>query len=223
MKFITEMELRDLYKAEPFATYVLQPDTKITPGARQFLIDRRVALEQAQCSNDETSKIHQSNPVQTHERWCSLRLRRRMDCIASLFLLIVAELLHSGDAVLSEDVMTLRKYFRNVQKAEQEQTAADKLQFWGFSEEEIKERADNLQKFVDVDEFHVGLANGRVIAQLNYLRASLREVEPAFLETYWDEEKEACSRQDLIDAVNLIINILCMMTWKCLGGQKWKR
>lgn len=223
MKFITEMELRDLYKIEPFVTYDLEPDTKITPGARQFLADRRVTLGQAECCDAKKSNNDDSNKTQGRENGCTLRLRRRMDWIESLFLLIAAELLHSGDAVLSEEVMALGKCFKNVQTAEQEKIAPDNLRFWGLSEEEIKKRSDDLEKSVDITEFHVRLENGKEIALLNHLRASLREVEPALLEIYWNEEKQACSRQDLIDTNNLIINILCILMWKCLGGQKWKR
>lgn len=223
MKFITEMELRDLYKTEPFATYVLEPHTKITPGAHQFLVDRRVTLEQAQCRDDKKSNGNEPDRPQERENWCTMRLHRRMDCIESLFFLISAELIHSGDAVLSEEVMALGKCFQNVLNAERKQIAPDTIQFWGWSEDEIKNRSDDLEKYVDISEFHVRLENGKEIAQLNHLRASLREVEPALLETYWNDEKQACSRQDLIDTVNLIINILCMMMWKCLGGQKWKR
>jgi len=223
MKFITEIELRGLYKAEPFATYVLEPDTKITPGARQFLVDRRVTLVQAQCSDDKKSNIHEPNQIQLRENWCTQRLLGRMECVESLFLLVAAELLHAGDAVLSEEIMALGKCFRNVRKAEREQIPPDIIQFWGWSEEEIKKRSDNLEKFVDISEFHVGLENGKEVALLNYLRASLREVEPTLLEAYWNEEQQVCSRQDLIDTVNLIINILCIMMWKCLGGKKWRR
>ncbi|WP_094606999.1 hypothetical protein SPSIL_048540 [Sporomusa silvacetica DSM 10669] len=226
MKFITEMELRDLYRKEPFATYVLESDTKITPGARQFLGDRRVTLVQAQYSddkNDKKSNTSKSNQAPGRESWCTLRLRGRMDCIESLFLLIAAELLRSGDAVLSEEVMALGKCFRNLKIAEREQLAPDKIQFWGWSAEEITARADNLEKYVDISEFHIGLENGKEIALLNYLRASLREIEPTILETYWNEEQQVCAREDLIDTVNLIINILCMMMWKGLGGKKWKR
>ncbi|RYD04925.1 hypothetical protein N752_12115 [Desulforamulus aquiferis] len=67
------------------------------------------------------------------------------------------------------------------------------------------------------------MEKGKELALLNHLRASLGEVEPAILEAYWNEEKQSCSRQDLIKKVNLIISILCMMMWKCLGGEKWKR
>lgn len=40
MKFITEDDLRNLYKENPFASYELEPGSKLTPGARDFLSDR---------------------------------------------------------------------------------------------------------------------------------------------------------------------------------------
>ncbi|MCB8817778.1 cobalamin adenosyltransferase [Desulfosporosinus shakirovi] len=222
MKFITEMELRDLYKTGPFETYVLEPDTKITPGARQFLVDRRVALVQAQGSDSKTSKIDETSQTQVRENWCTLRLLGKMECIESLFILTATEFSHTGEAALSEEVMTLGKYFRNVRNAERKQIVPDNLQFWGLTAEEIKTRAENLKQSIDISEFYLGLENGKEIALLNHLRASLGEVEPALLETYWDEEKQICSRQDLIDRVNLIINILCIIMWKFSGGRKWK-
>ena len=44
MKFITEDELRYLYRKEPFTTYEAEPGTRLTPGARQFLLDRGVDM-----------------------------------------------------------------------------------------------------------------------------------------------------------------------------------
>ncbi|QDR82454.1 cobalamin adenosyltransferase [Sporomusa termitida] len=223
MKFITEMELRALYKTEPFAAYALEPDTKITPGARQFLADRRVTLTQSQGNEGKQAGTARPQRPPGRKNWCILRLQGRMDSTESLFLLTAAELLRCGDAVLSEEVMALDKCFRNMQTAEREQQAPDKIQFWGWSAEEISDRSAHLGKYADVGEIHVGLENGKELALLNHLRASLREIEPAILEAYWDEENQICSRADLIDAVNLIINIVCMMMWKCLGGEKWKR
>lgn len=223
MKFITEMELRDRYKTEPFATYVLEANTKLTPGARQFLVDRRVPLTQERCSGGKSSNANKQEQVQRRESWCVLRLRGRLDCTASLLLVIGAELLRSGDTVLSEEVLALSKCFQSVQKAEREQTAPEKIKFWGWTEEEIKSHFNALGKCVDISEFHVGLESGKELTLLNHLRASLRELEPAILETYWDEAQQVCSREELIDTVNLIIKIVCMMMWNCLGGQKWKR
>lgn len=44
MKFITEEDLRDLYKRQPFTNYDLQPGERLTPGARQFLVDRGIDM-----------------------------------------------------------------------------------------------------------------------------------------------------------------------------------
>lgn len=43
MRFITESELRDAWRDEPFATYRPPAGARLTPGARQFLIDFRIA------------------------------------------------------------------------------------------------------------------------------------------------------------------------------------
>ena len=42
MKFITENDLRALYKAQPFSSYDPKEGERLTPGARQFLIDRGI-------------------------------------------------------------------------------------------------------------------------------------------------------------------------------------
>ncbi|MEG6617015.1 cobalamin adenosyltransferase [Peptococcaceae bacterium 1198_IL3148] len=218
MKFITEMELRDLYKIAPFTTYALEPDTRITPGARQFLVDHRVTLVQAQPIASSKKNGDQSKRGQ--ESWSILRLRRKMESIESLFMLITAELLYSGAVDLADEIQALGKCFREIKRAEREQLTPEDIQFWGWSEQEIRARPTNLE--FDISDYHLGLENGKELTILNYLRTSLREVEPAILEAYWDEDKQACLRQDLIDQLYLSINKLCIMMWKCLGGQKWK-
>ncbi|MFD1486314.1 hypothetical protein ACFQ5J_13865 [Lacticaseibacillus baoqingensis] len=45
MKFITEYDLKYQYQQQPFETYTLTPDQRLTPEARQFLADRRVTLD----------------------------------------------------------------------------------------------------------------------------------------------------------------------------------
>ncbi|MDO4280367.1 MAG: hypothetical protein Q4C56_01930 [Peptococcaceae bacterium] len=44
MKFITEDDLRTLFKQAPLECYQLKPGERLTPGARQFLIDRGVDM-----------------------------------------------------------------------------------------------------------------------------------------------------------------------------------
>lgn len=229
MKFVTEMELRDLYKIEPFTTFLLEPDTRITPGAKQFLTDRRIILEMG-AEKKAVNRSPGSEPPQQEaeqkilgSRFCQMRLQRKMEYIESLFLIIAADLLHSGGAILSEDILALGRCFKNVRLAEKENIPPDKIQFWGWQEAEIKKRAEAMgDEAVDSD-FRVDVDRGREIALLNYLRASIRETEPAILEAYWQEERQECLRMDLVDAIYLIADILAIMMKKCMGGQKWKR
>ncbi|MDR0884948.1 MAG: hypothetical protein LBN22_01050 [Clostridiales Family XIII bacterium] len=54
MKFITEDDLRDKYKKEPLSVYVPPDGTKLTPGARQFLIDRGIFEE----ASDDVANVY---------------------------------------------------------------------------------------------------------------------------------------------------------------------
>lgn len=44
MKVITETELREIYKKNPFETYTIVYPEKLTPAARQFLTDRKIKI-----------------------------------------------------------------------------------------------------------------------------------------------------------------------------------
>ncbi|WP_303861912.1 hypothetical protein [Alkalibaculum bacchi] len=44
MHYITEGELRDRYAHQPYSTYELPPDAKLTPSAKQFLNDFRITF-----------------------------------------------------------------------------------------------------------------------------------------------------------------------------------
>lgn len=223
MKFITEMELRDLYKIDPFSTYVLKPDTKITPGARQFLMDRGIKLLTEQDKQDKQNKHGlRADPGQESQNWGVLRLRSRLDCLESLFQVTAAELFSSGDAARSEEVLQLGKYVQSIKNAERNQTAPDKIEFWEWTETEIRNCSQNLKKHLILDDSYVRFSHGKTMAQLNHLRVSLREAEIAILEAYWNEEQQACTREDLIEKVNIIMDVLCIMMWKCQGGRQCK-
>lgn len=53
MKFITEDELRELYFKNPFNKYEIKKNTRLTPGARQFLIDFKISF-----NSEDEKKFH---------------------------------------------------------------------------------------------------------------------------------------------------------------------
>lgn len=48
MHFITESELRTTYRKAPFQEFTLKPVERLTPEGKQFLIDKKVVLIEAQ-------------------------------------------------------------------------------------------------------------------------------------------------------------------------------
>jgi len=60
MKFITEEYLRDLYRKEPFNTYKLQQGQRLTPGAAQYLSDKRITMDSDASKKDKkTTRLKQ--------------------------------------------------------------------------------------------------------------------------------------------------------------------
>lgn len=58
MFYVTENELRGAYNREHFSNYTLPEDAKLTPSARQFLIDFHIDFNEgygAACGNADTS------------------------------------------------------------------------------------------------------------------------------------------------------------------------
>ena len=48
MRFITENELRDLYRQEHFTSFTLQTNERLTPGGRQYLLDHGINMYDAE-------------------------------------------------------------------------------------------------------------------------------------------------------------------------------
>ena len=60
MFYVTENELRSAYNREHFSSYTLPEDAKLTPSARQFLIDFHIDFNEgygAACGNADTSAL----------------------------------------------------------------------------------------------------------------------------------------------------------------------
>lgn len=58
MNFITESTLRQRYKTDPFTSIKLPKDTRLTPEAYQFLVDRRIEIQYlaSECQADKSQK-----------------------------------------------------------------------------------------------------------------------------------------------------------------------
>jgi ethanolamine utilization cobalamin adenosyltransferase len=223
MKFITEMDLRNLYKAEPFAAYDIGSDTRFTPEARQFLIDKGIKTMEDQYDGIIEKKADAPTPVQEKcVDWRSSKLRSKMRCMASLFLVTGEELL-SRDVILAKKVMDLGKQFRDIQKVLDGQGSAGDIVCKECTGIKADRFSDDLGDCFEITEFHIQLQKGKEIAILHHLRSALREIEPAILEAYEGSDDQSNLCESIIGKINQIINSLNLMICLSVGGKTCQR
>lgn len=215
MRFLTEEDLRLLYRNTPFAEYHIEPGTRLTPGGRQFLNDRgiRVCGERASArpvavGNAQAAGNAQvagpllpaapTSPASSHEL---LALRRAQ----SIFLSTGAELLDYS-VVTAGEVFELERVLASAAAGdftrEPECSACT-----GIS---AKNAGELLEDCFEVTGFHAQLEAGKEIVRLHGLRCELRCLEA---------ELSGGRKR----AVRTIINRLSQMICRAIGGTVCQR
>ena len=209
MRFLTEEDLRLLYRNAPFAEYHIEPGTRLTPGGRQFLNDRgiRVCGERASARPVAVGNAQvagpllataPTSPASSHEL---LALRRAQ----SIFLSTGAELLDCS-VVTAGEVFELERLLASAAAGdftrEPECSACT-----GINAENAGEL---LEDCFEVTGFHAQLEAGKEIVWLHGLRCELRCLEA---------ELSGGRKR----AVRTIINRLSQMICRAIGGTVCQR
>lgn len=209
MRFLTEEDLRLLYRNAPFAEYHIEPGTRLTPGGRQFLNDRgiRVCGERASARPVAVGNAQvagpllpaaPTSPASSHEL---LALRRAQ----SIFLSTGAELLDCS-VVTAGEVFELERLLASAAAGdftrEPECSACT-----GIS---AKNAGELLEDCFEVTGFHAQLEAGKEIVRLHGLRCELRCLEA---------ELSGGRKR----AVRTIINRLSQMICRAIGGTVCQR
>lgn len=216
MKYITEEDLRDLFKKEPFTDYNLEPGVRLTPGARQFLIDRGINMI-------ETDSIKMVVPLAEKKVACkNKKLYSRMKSIDALFLLTEEELL-SRDICLAQSVIKLGKQFSCIINMVKNNAPIENLCCMECTGINKNNFSNNLDDCFEVSEFHIQLEKGREIVVLHRLRCALDEIIPIVQEVYEGSDDEGLLHEDIIGKINQIINSLSQLICSAVGGKKCQR
>lgn len=220
MKFITEEDLRDLYRKEPFTTYEIEPGARLTPGARQYLLDRGInMLDDGSCVKKSTVNAEQSAAQSERRKNCKKKiLCSRMKSMEALFLQTGEELLR-GDAVLGQRVIELCKQLSCIRNILEGNGTAENL----CCTECTGMNADNFSKDLgdcfEITEAHMQLKKGRDIIILHRLRCTLREIEPALMDINEGSKVEDELYKEVTGKVNQIINTISQMICQVNGGK----
>ncbi|OAA83393.1 hypothetical protein [Clostridium ljungdahlii] len=249
MKFITEIDLRDLYRKEPFTDYELKLGTRLTPEASQFLSDKGINMfddrsyykkknvvnkEQPVKKEQIEDKVQVVEKVQTKDEsqtaadtkkknnWKKKKLYNKMKSTEALFLITEEELLNK-DILWAQNVISLGKQFTKIRNAIQGKGSVENLCIKECTAINFSNYSLDLDDCFEITEFHMQLKKGRDIIILHRLRCALREIEPFILEAYEDSEDKDALCSDTIGKINQIINALSQMICSIFGGTKCQR
>ncbi len=172
MKFITEDDLRILFRREPFTTYDLPAGTRLTPGARQFLVDKKISI------SDDPMMVKRKNekPAEKKEEApekeiCRDRFLLKKKTLQAQFLETGLELLNR-DVLLAEQIFVLERKLSDLGKEGRE------VEFGfepctGFHKENFNKPSDDC---FEITGFHAQSEKGKEIVLLHRLRCSVREL-----------------------------------------------
>lgn len=220
MKFITEMELRNVYRLEPFTSYMVEHGSRLTPEARQFLTDRQITVSYG---TQEQKQEPLPNPERQVKKpdWRRGKLRCQMQSVSALFLLTGQELL-DRDVLLAQKVLELSRLFSALQKGERGGTSTADLSFQGCTGITADVLFEDAGDCFEVTEFHIQLEKGREIALLHRLRSALRELGFAVLEAAEGSPQEK-PEEPVIPEINYMINTLSSFICRTTGGGTCQR
>lgn len=211
MKFITEEHLRDLYKKEPFATYYLNIGEKLTPGASQFLSDRKINI----CDVKDKKQIEEKPKV----NWKKKKLLSKLNSQESLFLLTANEI-KTTDVFTAQKVIELTRKFSVIKNAVEGNCTLESLNCQECTGINSSNFCEKLENCFEITDCYMHLDKSKVLFKLNYLKSSLEELEPILYE-YEDLETETLEK--ILAYINSIINSLSQVICVVVGGNKCQR
>lgn len=148
LKFITEDYLRDLYKKEAFECFQVCEDQRLTPGGRQYLLDKKIEIK----FFDKNSKL---NIVVSDNNIYKLK------SLDMEFLFIANELLGKSTEFTYE-LLEIKKIFKNIIDNLEKKTELIKV-----------EEKNESTECSSIDENHLYHKNGKYIFSLKKLSFEL--------------------------------------------------
>lgn len=221
MKFITEIDLRSLYKEKAFTTYKIEANTRLTPGARQFLLDRKIEILNNDFyeEKDLVEKEESSMELKKHDKWRKKKLLSKLNSAEALFFIVVEETIHR-DLILSQEIIELSKEVTSIKSSLKENKPVKEVSFDQCLKTEENINVEDGELNIEITEFHIQLKRGRDILNLHRLRCLLEEIEPIIFQL-WEYDEEAIELyQSIIINVNQIVDKLSEKIYCILGGVK---
>lgn len=214
MKFITEYDLRARFNEQPFTDYIIEKNTRLTPGARQFLSDRRITLleDGAEACEAADSK---------KDSLAIAKLLSDVEVLEAEFLVITSQIIET-DIEIAGQMSKAGHEFGRIKTLLTDGAADINISFEGCTGMDKDHFGKDLGNCFDITDFYIQSPNGKIIVQMNALRAKIRAMRLSAAEALSADREE--KRQEAVtEAVNQIINKLSQLICMAAGVKTCRR
>ena len=168
LKFITEEYLKDLYRKEPFTNFDLKTDERLTPGGRQYLLDKGIKMNSnLPTDNQEALKKQdvKAEKIKSDENLKEKKLLYKLKALEALFLSSASEMLNQ-DIKLTQKIIDLGRHIKGIREFIE-----------GTCELEITTPKNSNKNFTDIEvtDVYIHLENSKELLNLYYLFCKLEE------------------------------------------------
>lgn len=214
MKFITEYDLRARFNEQPFTDYIIEKNTRLTPGARQFLSDRRITLleDGAEACEAADSK---------KDSLAIAKLLSDVEVLEAEFLVITSQIIET-DIEIAGQMSKAGHEFGRIKTLLTDGAADLNISFEGCTGMDKDHFGKDLGNCFDITDFYIQSPNGKIIVQMNALRAKIRAMRLSAAEAL-SADKEEKRQEAVTEAVNQIINKLSQLICMAAGVKTCRR
>lgn len=201
MKYITEADLRDLYRTTPFTTYETEPGTRLTPGARQFLGDRGIRVPDEYISPKKFRDNGTSETALNETAVGKKKLQNRLKSARALFLETGLQF-KEHDVLLAQRIFVMERCLAGL--SEEAETCLLPCQACsGIGPDNFSEEMEDC---FEITAFHVQSDRGLDLIRLHRLRCLLRELGP-----YVEQELGDGKKRELHQVINGLSQLICQL------------
>ncbi|MBN7774443.1 hypothetical protein [Clostridium aminobutyricum] len=223
MKFIIEDDLRDLYKKEPFTAYEVETGSKLTPGARQFLADRGIAMAMGDLNaKKKAGNTKDDKRLNPKKKWRLKKLTSKLESTEAAFLTI-AEAILQEDIFLTQKIIEMSKQIAVIQKVLEGKSSMETLSCKACTAINEENACSDIDDCFEVTAFHMQLKKGKEILLINQLRCFLREIEPILMEAYENGDVEEMLSEQILGQVYSLINHLSQLICLAVDGKECQK
>lgn len=194
LKFITEDYLKDLYRKDSFTSYNLNNDERLTPGGRQYLLDKGIKINSNLPTDSNKSFKKEEVKENKKDNIKDKKLICEFKSLEVLFLKAASEILNY-DLKLAQKVVDLGRNLKAIREFVEKKRELEIIN--------PKDSDVNLDEF-EVTDIYMNLKNSKEIFNLYFLHCKLEEFKYEITLVY---EEEAFSKE-IIGNIRQIDNVL---------------